>query len=181
MKIIAFNPSTAAAAIDSTTPVDLIPDSALVLKGRPVFVPDIADGWKATISVAMRIGRLGRDIAPKFALRHVDDFGLALRLTCDSAGFSRALLTAVDSTMVIGPMAAADDLSAIMTASIDDEVFEVEPYAEICGAVPLTSRFMTLKNGDIILSHPLGDTIPIAPGKKLNITFAGETMPLRFV
>ncbi|MCM1519568.1 MAG: fumarylacetoacetate hydrolase family protein [Lachnoclostridium sp.] len=181
MKIIAFNPSTATEAIDSSTPVDLIPDSALVLNGRPVFVPDIADGWKATIGVAMRIGRLGRDIAPKFALRHVDAFGLALRLTCDSAEFSRALLTAVDSTILIGPMAAADDLSAVMTASIDGEVFETEPYAEICSAVPLTSRFMTLKNGDLILTHPLGEPLPIAPGMKLNITFAGDTMPIRFV
>lgn len=54
--------------------VNVLADSAANRNNRPMFVPDFArEGWVVEVLPAVRIGRLGKFIAPRFAHRYIQD------------------------------------------------------------------------------------------------------------
>lgn len=184
MKIIALNRSGFDELPDEHCAVDIIPDSAAVLKNRPVFVPDFGNGWVALPMLALRIGRLGRDISPKFADRYVDGVTVALRLMLPSREASRGLLSAMDSTLATGEWIAPDAVdSTSAVAEVDGHVsapFSHRKETERC--VALVSRFMTLKTGDIILTAPVGDPVSVRPGIQVKVSIGTATLgEFRFV
>ncbi len=50
----------------------LISQAAILQGGNPFFVPDFADRFEARVALAIKIGRLGKGIAPRFAGRYVE-------------------------------------------------------------------------------------------------------------
>lgn len=59
--------------LHSSDPVwTLISPSAILQGGNPFFVPDFASIFEARLTLALRIGKLGKSIAPRFANRYVD-------------------------------------------------------------------------------------------------------------
>ena len=52
----------------------LMADSAILYTGRPFFIPDFAQRFEAAPSIVVRTGRLGKAVAPKFALHAVVEF-----------------------------------------------------------------------------------------------------------
>ena len=52
-------------------------DSSVLYTGRPLFIHDFASGFMAAPSIVVRMGRLGKCIAPKFAHRYWDAFTAA--------------------------------------------------------------------------------------------------------
>ena len=59
-------------ALDPVLRLEFHPDSALVLQGRPLFMPEEGEGWQAQICLAVKISRLGKNISEKFAPRYYD-------------------------------------------------------------------------------------------------------------
>lgn len=54
--------------------INVLADSAANRNNRPMFVPDFArEGWVVEVLPAVRIGRLGKFIAPRFAHRYIQD------------------------------------------------------------------------------------------------------------
>lgn len=164
MKIIAFNrlPGT---PVESFGDIDIIPDSAMILPGRPLFVPDFgADRWIGKISLAFRINRLGKNISEKFAPRYYDAMSVALRFFpegMDDDMTRRGLLSGCDGTFVHGEWVSLP--SAGLTLAISGagpEMTLSETDIRIDAAISTASRYMTLKTGDIILAAVLPGTIP---------------------
>jgi len=58
-----------------------LPDTALLTRGRPLFVPD--EAWPCTIQahLVVRISRLGRHVSPRFARRYYDAFTVGTTCT----------------------------------------------------------------------------------------------------
>ncbi len=50
----------------------LISQAAILQGGNPFFVPDFASKFEARTALAIKIGRLGKGIAPRFAHRYID-------------------------------------------------------------------------------------------------------------
>jgi 2-keto-4-pentenoate hydratase/2-oxohepta-3-ene-1,7-dioic acid hydratase in catechol pathway len=50
------------------------PDSALLKDGKPFFIPDWAEQFDYETELVVRINRLGKCIAPRFAHRYYDAF-----------------------------------------------------------------------------------------------------------
>ena len=50
----------------------LMADSSILYTGRPFFVPDFAQEFVATPTIVVRMNRLGKCVAPKFAHRYWD-------------------------------------------------------------------------------------------------------------
>ena len=48
------------------------PDSAILKDGKPFFIPDFSDEVHYETEVVVRICRLGKNIAPRFANRYYD-------------------------------------------------------------------------------------------------------------
>ena len=60
----------------------LKPDSAILKDGKPFFIPDFSNEVHYETEVVVRICRLGKNIAPRFAHRYYDAL-ISLRVTCN--------------------------------------------------------------------------------------------------
>lgn len=163
--------------------VSLLPDSATVNRGRPVFVPDFVDAtWRLALVPMFRIGRLGKYIEPRFAYRYVDGVGLGATLMPARDIEQRA----------VPALGAAFDGALAMGAFLDINT-EYSPLLKAAGlqvcaggrravtgmdemhlfdAVALLSRYCTLRTGDVVIPgivagvdmEPLVDTLVEAEG-----------------
>lgn len=134
----------------------LIADSAMTLPGRPTFLPDIptAASWQAQPLLAIRVSRLGKSIAPKFASRYFDAATTALRLIpLDADGHELTTISSIiDFGLTLGRWIPADGLSATLKIYLDSESAELpDTAAIICAAIASISEYATLKMGDILL------------------------------
>lgn len=59
---------------DDETPViwTLISSAGILQGGNPYFVPDFAHRFEARLALALRIGKLGKGVAPRFVERYVE-------------------------------------------------------------------------------------------------------------
>ena len=64
----------------------LLVDSAISNTGKPFYLPDGSGGVAVSLSAAIRVERLGKLIAPKFASRYFSEFAPALHFTLPQLG-----------------------------------------------------------------------------------------------
>ena len=98
-------------SLSSSPDIDIHPDSALILPGRPLFMPEWGEGWVASLHPSVRIGRLGKNIARKFASRYYDGVSLSLRVTLRESAGLEGVLSGMDSSLVSWGMAAGGTCS----------------------------------------------------------------------
>ncbi|MDE7119169.1 MAG: hypothetical protein K2O10_01015 [Muribaculaceae bacterium] len=164
--------------------VSLIPDSALVTRGRPLFLPDFVagGGWRLCVAPMFRIGRLGKFIEPRFAHRYVDGVGVCATLLPGGAGGVQTLEAAFDGSLVIGQFAPVES-DSFSTSTIEIEAFG-RHTAVGCGhirlhdIIALLSRCSTLRTGDIVIPGLL-PTLESEPqiGMEVNATASVVTAP----
>ena len=93
MKVIGFTGNYDSG--DNQNPMAyLMADSSLLFTDRPFFLPDFADAFIATPTIIVRMGRLGKCVAPKFAHRYWDAF---------TAGFTLRAKAGNDSRLAVNP------------------------------------------------------------------------------
>ena len=66
MKIVGFS------QIDADNKMVLKGDSSLLVNRKPFFVPDWSDDVRMTPCVVLRVSRMGKNIASRFASRYYD-------------------------------------------------------------------------------------------------------------
>ena len=125
-------------------------DSCLLNGRKPMFVPDWTKELGVTECLILRVSRLGKEIAPKFANRYYDavapgaDF-IAMDVLREAKAqgkpWTRAL--AFDYSLAIGEWINNDEMSA--TALLNDELI-ITPEEAIAEA----SKVMTIRQGDLI-------------------------------
>lgn len=143
--------------------MELIPDSALVLQGNPLFIPDFASQWRARIYITAHICRLGKAISQKFAYRYYDGISISLRAVPGLTEVKGALLSAFDNCIVPGQWIAGCKEGST-TVTIDSKDFVIENINKsIDCAIEAVSRFMTLRMGDIIMPVCLEYKTALAP------------------
>ena len=57
------------------------PESALIREGKPFFVPDFAERFEYETEIVVRINRLGKDVAERFAHRYYDELTVGIDFT----------------------------------------------------------------------------------------------------
>lgn len=157
MKIIRYD------SLTPTVRMDFHPDSALLLPGRVMFAPEDAEEWQVVPMVAVRLNRLGKCVAAKFASRYYDALALAVRivprhLTPDMEGE----LSGMDCSMTHGEWLAPADFLAIPSLELNG--VKIKPgytREDIDMAVNRASLLVTIKMGDIVML-PLVDA-PAVP------------------
>ena len=121
-------------------------DSCLLNGRKPLFVPDWTNELGMTECVILRVSRLGKEIAPKFAGRYYDavapgaDF-IALDRAREAQAAGRPWTTAIafDYSLAIG-----DWITDNGQWTMDDLVLSPEE------AVSEASKVMTIRQGDLI-------------------------------
>ncbi len=140
-------------------------DSALLKDGKPFFIPDFTSQCDYETELVIRICRLGKNIAPRFAYRYYDAVTVGIDFTARdlqkklrAEGKPWEICKGFDNSAVIGDFIPKEELPDIQQIQfhldIDGQTVQqgysgdmIFPVDEI---VSYVSRFFTLKIGDLI-------------------------------
>ena len=157
-------------------------DSALLSGGKPFFVPDFTEQCEYETEVVVRICRLGRSIAQRWAHRYYDQVTVGIDFTARDLqrklrqeGLPWELCKGFDGSAVVGEMVKKDELP-----DIQDLHFHLEKNGEVVQRghtadmlfrvdeiVSYISRFFTLKMGDLIYTGTPAGVGPVSEGDHL--------------
>ena len=158
------------------------PDSALLKDGKPFFIPDFSKRVDYETELVVRINRLGKNIAPRFANRYYDAVTVGIDFTArDLQSEFRAngapweLSKGFDNSAAIGtfvPISRYADIQKLnFKLTIDEQVVQQGNTADMLFSVDYiisyVSQFVTLKIGDLIFTGTPVGVGPVSIGQHL--------------
>lgn len=149
-----------------TPVVFLKPDSAILPKKLPFFIPPFANSIHYEVEVLVKINKVGKYIDAKFAHKYYDEIGLGIDLTdrkmqskLKEKGLPWEKAKAFDGSAIIGNFYSKEqfDLSNLnfQLAKNDEIVQDGNTNAmlwKIDELIAYVSQYFTLKKGDIIFT-----------------------------
>jgi 2-keto-4-pentenoate hydratase/2-oxohepta-3-ene-1,7-dioic acid hydratase in catechol pathway len=143
------------------------PDTAILLKKQPFFIPDFSDDVHHEVEVLVKINKLGKHIDRKFAHKYYDEIGLGIDFT------ARDLQTQLKAKRLPWEKAKSFDGSAVIGEflpksefeDLDNINFRLENSGKVVqkantslmlwnidALIEYVSKYFTLKIGDIIFT-----------------------------
>ncbi|MCG8750035.1 fumarylacetoacetate hydrolase family protein [Tenacibaculum finnmarkense] len=146
--------------------VFLKPDSAILPKKMPFFIPPFSDDIHYEVEVLVKINKVGKHISSKFAHKYYDEIGLGIdftardvQATCKEKGLPWEKAKAFDGSAVIGNFYPKEefDLNSIsfQLHKNDDVVQDGNSETmlwKIDELISYVSQYFTLKKGDVIFT-----------------------------
>src|SRR5512133_2966325 len=147
--------------------VFLKPDSAILKKNKPFFIPDFSENIQYEVEIVVKISKLGKGIEAKFAHRYYDEITLGIDITARDiqgrnakAGLPWELSKCFDGAAPVGEFVPVDSLKnindldfrleingrTVQQSNSSDMIFGIDRIIEY------VSRFFTLKTGDLIFT-----------------------------
>jgi len=146
--------------------VFLKPDSAILPNKNPFFIPPFSNDVHYEVEVLIKINRVGKHIASRFAHKYYDEIGLGIDFTardvqqqCKEKGLPWEKAKAFDGSAVIGNFYNKKDFN------LDSLSFQLLKNNEIVQdgntqsmlwkideLISYVSQYFTLKKGDIIFT-----------------------------
>ena len=168
------------------------PDSAILKDGKPFFVPDFSHEVHYETEVVVRICRLGKNIAPRFAHRYYDAVTVGIDFTARDlqrkfreAGNPWELCKGFDNSAAIGTFISLEqaggdlqnldfhldiDGCEVQRGNTADMLFKIDDI------IAYVSRFMTLKIGDSLFTGTPAGVGPVSVGQHLQGYLGGEKL-----
>ncbi|MGB1268509.1 MAG: fumarylacetoacetate hydrolase family protein [Flavobacteriaceae bacterium] len=147
--------------------VFLKPDTSILLKKQPFFIPDFSDDVHYEVEVLVKIDKLGKYIAPKFSHKYYSQIGLGIDFT------ARDLQAKLKAKGLPWEKAKSFDGAAVVGNWVDKSKFESMDALNFClekngekvqvghtanmlwkidELIAYVSQYFTLKIGDIIFT-----------------------------
>ena len=161
----------------------LKPDSAILRDGKPFFLPDFSSEIHYETEVVVRISRLGKCIAPRFAHRYYDEVTLGIDFTARdlqrrfrAEGHPWELSKGFDNSAAIGQFVPLSELGGDVQKlhfhlDIDGRTMQrgytADMQFRVDEIIAYVSRFMTLKMGDLIYTGTPVGVGPVSIGQHL--------------
>lgn len=143
------------------------PDTAILLKKQPFFIPDFSDDVHYEVEVLVKINRVGKHIDKKFAHKYYNEIGLGIDFTArdvqsalKAKGLPWEKAKSFDGAAVVGrwiPKTEFSDLNNIAFSLKKNENIVQNGNTshmlwEIDEIIEYVSKYFTLKIGDIIFT-----------------------------
>ena len=142
------------------------PDSALLKKNKPFFLPDFSQNIHYEVELVVKISKLGKGIAAKYAHRYYDEITVGIDITArdiqgrnSKAGLPWELSKGFDGAAPVGEFIPAGNFDirnidfslvinekTVQKSNTSDLIFGVDEIIEY------VSRYYTLKTGDLIFT-----------------------------
>jgi 2-keto-4-pentenoate hydratase/2-oxohepta-3-ene-1,7-dioic acid hydratase in catechol pathway len=148
------------------------PESALTRDGKPFFVPDFAERFDYETEIVVRINKLGKNIAERFAHRYYDELTVGIDFTARdlqgklrSEGLPWEICKGFDGSAAIGTFINKAELPEIQNLNfrldIDGQTVQKgwtgDMIFSVDRIISYVSQFFTLKTGDLIFTGtPVG-------------------------
>ncbi|WP_411768303.1 fumarylacetoacetate hydrolase family protein [Winogradskyella sp. A3E31] len=147
--------------------VFLKPDTSILLKKQPFFIPEFSDDVHHEVEILVKIKKVGKHIAKKFAHKYYDEIGLGIDFTArdlqaqlKAKGLPWEKAKAFDGAAVIGKWLPKSNFE-----NVDHINFRLEKNEEVVQQgntelmlwkidelIEYVSKYFTLKIGDIIFT-----------------------------
>jgi acylpyruvate hydrolase len=194
MKIICIGRNYADHAKEMNSAVPEVPmffmkaDVSLLRPGTPFFYPSFSNDIHYECEVVVKIDRVGKNIAERFAHKYYSEIGLGIDFTardlqaqCKKKGHPWEIAKSFEGSAAISknfiPVEGLDlenlefsmtqNGDAVQKGSTSDMIFTIHQL------IAYVSKFMTLKKGDLIYTGTPAGVGPIAIGDELK-GFIGE-------
>jgi len=147
--------------------VFLKPDTSILLKKQPFFIPDFSDDVHHEVELLVKIKKVGKYIDKKFAHKYYDEIGLGIDFTArdlqaelKSKGLPWEKAKAFDGAAVVGnwlPKSNFQDINNInFSLQKNDELVQSGNTKlmlwKVDEIIEYVSKYFTLKIGDIIFT-----------------------------
>jgi len=188
MKIICVGRNYAAhiEELDNAVPehpvLFLKPDTAILLKKQPFFIPDFSNEVHHEVELLVKIKKVGKHIDRKFAHKYYDEIGLGIDFTArdlqtelKNKGLPWEKAKSFDGAAVVGNF-----LQKTTFKSIDDLDFSLKKNDKIVqkgntglmlwkidSLIEYISKYFTLKIGDIIFTGTPSGVAKVNPNDSL--------------
>lgn len=168
------------------------PDTALLRNNKPFFIPDFTNELHYETELIIRINRLGKNIAPRFAHRYYSEVGLGVDFTARdlqrklrAEGKPWEVCKAFDNSAVVSEFIPKDKIGddirqvlfhldingkTIQRGNTADMIFPVDEL------IAYISRFYTLKIGDILFTGTPAGVGKVEIGDRLEGYLQDEKM-----
>lgn len=145
----------------------LKPDTAILLKKQPFFIPDFSNDIHYELEILVKINRIGKHIDKKFAHKYYSEIGLGIDFTArdlqaqlKEKGLPWDKAKSFDGAAVIGdwmPIEDIQDVNAVeFSLKKNENIVQVGNTAQmlwkIDELIEFISKYFTLKIGDIIFT-----------------------------
>ncbi len=145
----------------------LKPDSAILPKKMPFFIPPFSNDLHYEVEVLVKINKVGKHISSKFAHKYYDEIGLGIDFTardvqntCKQKGLPWEKAKAFDGSAVIGDFVPKENLGDLTNLSFSLEKNNIlvqagstkEMLWGIDELIAYVSQYLTLKKGDVIFT-----------------------------
>jgi len=197
MKIICIGLNYRKHAAEMNRPVPaepmvfLKPDSAILKKNKPFFIPDFSEDLQYEAEIVLRISKLGKGIAASYANRYFDALTVGIDFTArdlqnkfSKAGHPWELSKTFDGSAPLGNFIAKEkfpdmadinfalDINGVrkQTGNTSDLIFSFNDI------ISYVSRYYTLKTGDLIFTGTPSGVGPVHKNDNLVASLGGETV-----
>lgn len=158
-------------------------DSALLVNRKPFFIPDETNELVASPALALRVCRLGKHIAPRFANRYYDAvapaldiqaFDLRAHAIANKEPWTQAV--SLDGSFPLGEWRENGSFETVETnwTNGTDEKKLGANEEQMAEAVSLASKYMTIRQGDIIYLQLTDQPFSIKFNDNLTAQFEGD-------
>jgi len=145
----------------------LKPDTAILPKNMPFFIPDFSDDIHHEVEIIVRINRVGKYIEPKFAHKYYDEIGLGIDFTArelqsklKEKGLPWEKSKAFDGSAVIGNFLPKSKFEALDSINFEltnngnsvQKGCTSNMLWKIDELIAYVSQYFTLKIGDILFT-----------------------------
>lgn len=167
------------------------PDSAILKDGKPFFIPDFSNEIHYETELVVRINRLGKNIAPRFAHRYYDAVTVGIDFTARDLqrkfreeGHPWELCKGFDSSAAIGAFVPVDRFKDIQQLNFSLQIDGKEVQAgctadmlfKVDDIIAYVSQFVTLKIGDLLFTGTPAGVGPVHIGQHLQGYLEGEKL-----
>ncbi len=160
----------------------LKPDSAIVLKNQPFFIPEFSNDIHHEVEILIKINRIGKHIDKRFAHKYYDEIGLGIDFTArdlqsqlKEKGLPWEKAKGFDGSAVIGkflPKKSFKDLDKINFSLKKNGVVQQKGNTslmlwKIDELIEYISKYFTLKIGDVIFTGTPSGVSKVIPNDTL--------------
>ena len=165
------------------------PDTSILLKKQPFFIPDFSDDVHHEVEVLVKITRIGKHIDRKFAHKYYDQIGLGIDFTArdlqkklKEKGLPWEKAKAFDGAAVIGKFVDKEkfeNINAINFSLKNNDILVQKGNTslmlwKIDALIEYISKYFTLKIGDVIFTGTPSGVAKIQPNDVLTGFLEGE-------
>ncbi|MDH8701671.1 fumarylpyruvate hydrolase [Dysgonomonadaceae bacterium PH5-43] len=159
------------------------PDTSLLKDGKPFYIPDFSSEMEYETEIVVKINRLGKNIAKRFAHRYYEEVTVGIDMTARDLqrdlrklGLPWELSKSFDNSAIIGDFIKLEDLKSdinnldfhldidgqtVQAGNSSSMVYKVDEIIEY------VSKFVTLKIGDLIFTGTPAGVGNVAIGNNL--------------